>query len=94
LLADRECSSDPAHITIVGAKDDARAKALLRAAIAYPAAYRRIEWWDPREGPLPNADVEYPELAKPAAFACARGRCSSPAYTPDEVRKRVDALKR
>ena len=94
LLADRECTSDPAHITIVGAKGDARAQALMRAAIAYPAAYRRIEWWDAKEGPLPNADVEYPELAKPAAFACAGGRCSSPAYTPDEVKKRVDALKR
>jgi uncharacterized protein YyaL (SSP411 family) len=93
LLADRECTRDPAHITIVGAKGDERAQALLRAAIAYPASYRRIEWWDPKEGPLPNADVEYPELAKPAAFACAQGRCSSPAYTPEDVKRRVDALK-
>jgi uncharacterized protein YyaL (SSP411 family) len=94
LLADRELTRDPVHIAIVGSKSDPRSLELMRAAIAYPASYRRIEWWDPKEGPLPNADVEYPELAKPAAFACAQGRCSSPAFSPEDVKKRVDALSR
>jgi len=92
LLADREIASEPLHVVVVGRKADSRAAALFRAALAIPSTYRRIEWWDPVEGPLPNQDVEYPELARPAAFACAGGRCSSPAYEPEDVRKRAEAL--
>jgi uncharacterized protein YyaL (SSP411 family) len=94
LLADRELGSDPVHVTIVGAKSDPRARALMRAAIACPSSYKRIEWWDAKEGPLPNSDVEYPELEKAAAFACAKGRCSSPAFSPEDVKKRIDAFTR
>jgi len=94
LLADRELARDPLHVTIVGAKGDVRARELMRAAISYPSTYRRIEWWDPAEGPLQNADVEYPELGKPAAFACAQGRCSSPAFAPADIHARIDALAR
>ena len=38
LLADRELSREPAHVTIVGAKDDPAAQALYAAARAYPDA--------------------------------------------------------
>ncbi|HET6756645.1 MAG TPA: hypothetical protein VFH21_03425, partial [Burkholderiales bacterium] len=62
LLADREFVEDPAHITVVGAKDDEQARALHAKALQYPALYRRVEWWDKREGPLPNPDVQYPEM--------------------------------
>jgi uncharacterized protein len=92
LLADLELGADPPHVTIVGRKDDPKAKALFEAALAFPSSYRRIEWFDRREGPLPNADVEYPELEAPAAFVCSEGRCSSPAYTPEDVRARTSAL--
>ena len=92
LLADRELSSEPLHVVVVGTKSDARARALFRAALALPTSYRRIESWDPAEGPLPNADVEYPVLEKPAAFACASQRCSRPAYEPADVANRVRAL--
>jgi uncharacterized protein YyaL (SSP411 family) len=85
LLADRELSREPAHITIVGAKDDPAARVLYEAARTYPTRYFRIEWLDRREGPLPAADVEYPELPEAAAFACANGACSVPVFTPDEV---------
>jgi uncharacterized protein YyaL (SSP411 family) len=94
LLADLEMSSDPLHVVVVGKKSDAKALALFRAALALPSSYRRIEWWDPAEGPLPNADTEYPELDRPAAFACAGGRCSSPAYEAADVSSRVEALSR
>ena len=29
---------------------------------AIRALYRRIDWWDKREGAMPNPDVRYPEL--------------------------------
>ena len=92
LLANLEMSLDPAHVTIVGAKDDPNAQALYKAALNYPSSYKRIEWLDKKEGNLPNPDVEYPSLDKAAAFACANQRCSLPAFTPQEVRERVEKL--
>ncbi|WP_428669340.1 hypothetical protein [Reyranella sp.] len=68
LLANRELSREPAHVTIVGAKDDPAARALYTAARAYPTRYLRIEWLDRREGPPPS----------PAPTAPARRPCSAP----------------
>lgn len=92
LLASLEMSLDPAHVTIVGSKDDPNAQALYKAALNYPSSYKRVEWLDKKEGNLPNPDVEYPSLDKAAAFACANQRCSLPAFTPQEVRERVEKL--
>ena len=94
LLADRDLANEPLHVAIVGRKGDPRALALFRAALAIPTDYRRIDWVDPDEAPLPNSDVEYPSLDRPAAFACAGERCSSPAFEPADVRKRADSLRR
>ncbi|MBS0549538.1 MAG: thioredoxin domain-containing protein [Proteobacteria bacterium] len=89
LLADRELGREPAHVTIVGGKDDPEAQALYAAARTYPARYLRIEWLDRREGPLPQADVDYPEMPQAAAFACANGTCSLPVFTAAEVHRIV-----
>jgi len=89
LLADRELTREPAHVTIVGAKDDPAAQALYAAARTYPTRYLRIEWLDRREGALPHADVDYPELPQAAAFACANGACSVPVYEAVEVHRIV-----
>jgi uncharacterized protein len=89
LLADRELSREPAHVTIVGAKDDPEARALYDAARTYPTRYLRIEWLDRREGPLPLADVDYPDMPKAAAYACANGACSVPVFTPADVHRIV-----
>jgi uncharacterized protein YyaL (SSP411 family) len=89
LLADRELGREPAHVTIVGAKDDPAAQALYAAARQYPTRYLRIEWFDRREGPLPAPDIEYPEMAEAAAFACANGACSVPVFSPDQVARIV-----
>src|SRR5262245_18728029 len=89
LLADRALGREPAHGTIVGAKDDPDARSLSAAARTYPTRYLRIEWLDRREGPLPAADVEYPDLPQAAAFACANGACSAPVFTSDEVHRIV-----
>lgn len=87
LLADQEMQAEPIHITIVGSKADAQARALFTASAALPVPFMRVEWFDVKDGPLPNTAVELPQLPKAAAFLCGNGRCSTPAYE-------VEALKR
>ena len=89
LLADREMAIEPVHITIVGAKGDPKSQLLHKEGRKYAAQYKRLDWWDVKEGPLPNPDVQYPELDKPAAFACANQVCSLPVFTPDQLVKAV-----
>lgn len=92
LLAADELASDPAHITIVGAKSDAQARALFQAALQYPVVYRRVEWWDKAEGAMPNTDVQYPQLAKAAAFICVNNACSIPIYSAEKISAKADSL--
>ena len=92
LIADSEISTDPIHITVVGHKDDATAQALFQTGASYPAAYKRVEWWDTRDGRLPNPDVQYPELKNPALFICTNNACSAPIYKPEAVGAKVDKL--
>ena len=94
LLADRELASDPLHLAVVGAKDDPKAKSLYQAALGYPETHRRIEWWDRREGPLPHAEVEYPELEEAAAFVCGGRACSVPFFTPEKIATFIKRAKR
>ena len=93
LLADSEVGSEPVHVTVVGKRSDPRSKALLAAALGEPSGYKRVEAWDPAEGPLPNADVEFPELPSPAAFACGNGRCSLPAFDAATLKTRIERLR-
>lgn len=88
LQADAELAGQPLHLTVVGRKDDAVAIALYRAALTYPAGFRRVEWLDEREGPLPNPDVLYPTLARAALFACIDKRCSPPIFAPERPIRR------
>jgi uncharacterized protein len=92
LLADEELALEPTHMTIVGHKDDSRAQALHASARALPARYKRLEWLDLREGNLPNADVEYPDLGEPAAFACSNRICSFPSFNADELQTNVKQM--
>ncbi len=94
LLADEELGREPLHVTMSGSRTDPKALTLYRAALAAPPAYRRIEWFDPAEGPLPNLEVELPELESPALFVCSSGRCSAPIDEPGEVRSRLQRLGR
>ncbi len=80
LIADRELSNDPVHLTVVGAKGDLVAKELFRIAQRQAGTYKRIEWWDRSEGPMPNPDVQYPDLPKSAAYVCSQNRCSLPVF--------------
>lgn len=90
LLADRELAQDPAHLTVVGLKEDAAAITLYKAALEYPLFYRRIEWLDIKEGPLPNPDVQYPTLPKSAIFVCANGQCSLPIFAAEKIAKTIE----
>ncbi|MEP6685721.1 MAG: hypothetical protein ABJB22_03000, partial [Verrucomicrobiota bacterium] len=85
LLADKELSAPPLHITVVGKKDDSAARSLFVAAIALPVTYKRVEWWDEREGAMPNPDVEYPSFEKAAGFVCTDRRCSAPIFDPAKI---------
>jgi uncharacterized protein len=85
LLADAELGRDPLHLTIQGGKDDPAAQALFAAALRIPAAYKRLEWWDRREGPLPNPDIRYPALSRAAAFVCTAQRCSLPIHRGEDI---------
>jgi hypothetical protein len=93
LLADDELRRDPLHLTIVGAKADPAARALFHAALATPGWYKRVEWWDQAEGPLPNPDVQYPALDRAAAFVCTENRCSLPAFIPEDLPERIAATR-
>ena len=92
LLADLELGRPPLHVTVVGHKDDPAAQRLFQAALRYPANYKRLEWWDAREGKLPNPDVQYPELSRAAAFVCTNKVCSAPIFNPADLSARVDKI--
>jgi uncharacterized protein YyaL (SSP411 family) len=92
LLADEENAVEPTHMTIVGRKEDPRAQTLDAVARALPARYKRLEWLDPREGKLPNPDVEYPDLGEPAAFACSNRICSFPSFSAEELQATVKQM--
>lgn len=89
LLADHELAEPPIHITVVGSKTDPVAGALHAAALRYPSDYLQVDWWDRREGRLPNPAITYPVLPQPAAFACTANACSTPVFDPAELEGRV-----
>jgi len=91
LLADRELSAAPVHITIVGGKSDPAARDLHAAALRYPSDYLQIDWWDPAEGRLPNREISYPHLDRAAAFACTASACSMPVFDSAEIQPAVRA---
>jgi uncharacterized protein YyaL (SSP411 family) len=89
LLTDFEVSRPPLHLTVVGRKDDPAAKALFLAAMQYPSTYKRLEWWDTREGRLPNPDVQYPTAQRAAAYLCTERTCSAPIFSADDIAGKV-----
>jgi len=89
LLADEEARTDPVHVTIVGAKDDPNARAMLAAALRLPTQHKLLEWWDRREGSAPRGEDIFPDLPGAAAYLCAHGACSSPLATAAALEKRL-----
>jgi uncharacterized protein YyaL (SSP411 family) len=85
LLANRELTTPPLHVTVVGSKTDKVASSLFQTALKLPAFYKRVEWWDSQEGALPNGDVEYPVLESAAAFICGEHSCSPPVFSAEKL---------
>jgi uncharacterized protein YyaL (SSP411 family) len=50
-----------------------------------------MEWWDRKEGALPNADVSYPPTKRAAAFVCTESRCSLPIFAAAEIAEFVQS---
>ena len=50
-----------------------------------PMDFKQVDWWDKREGALPDPAVSYPELPKAAAFICTGSTCSSPIFDPARI---------
>jgi hypothetical protein len=92
LMADEELNSDPLHLTVVASKNDASAQTLWRVILQGPEAYRRIEWFDASEGPLPNPDVPYPTFTFAAAYVCGKGTCSAPIKDALALQKRIAGM--
>lgn len=91
-VAREEVENDPVHITVVGYKGDPTAISLFQVALRYAAPYKRVDWWDPAEGPPANPDVEYPVLPQAAAFVCTEKRCSIPIYDPTALIPLIDRI--
>jgi uncharacterized protein YyaL (SSP411 family) len=92
LLTDFELTRPPLHLTVVGPKSEAAAQSLFRAALEYPSLYKRVEWWDTREGKLPNPDVQYPSVARAAAYICTERTCSAPIFKAEDVSAKVNKV--
>jgi len=90
LLADDEMHADPLHLTVLAGKRDLAGRELFSALQHLPPWYKRIDWWDTSEGPLPNADVSYPAPKRAAAFVCTQSRCSLPIFTAAGIAQFLD----
>lgn len=78
VIAGEELVHEPMRITIVGSKEDDKARTLFHAGLHFPEIYKRLEWWDRKEGPLLNDDIPYPRLPQAAGYVCSGRRCSLP----------------
>lgn len=85
LLAAEELDTEPLHATVVGEPESC--VNLVRAALACPTAYYRLDRVVPGRAAPPFTQTEYPELGKPALFVCSGKRCSAPVFEADKVRK-------
>jgi hypothetical protein len=89
LLADDEVRAEPLHVTVVGSKSDATARAMFAEALRIPTAHKLVEWWDRHEGPAPRGEDIFPDTPAAAAYLCANGACSSPLASAADLRRRL-----
>lgn len=94
LLVDMELERTPLHLTVVANDaNDPVAIRLFRTALMSTNGYKRAEWWRPLSGELPNHDVAYPRLGKPAGFVCTAKRCSSPRFEAGDYAHMIEKLR-
>lgn len=85
LLAAEELNTDPLHATVVGEPESSLN--LVRAALACPTTYYRLDRVAPGLPAPPFTQTEYPVLDKAALFVCSGKRCSAPVFEAEKVRK-------
>ena len=91
LMAEREFRTDPLDVLVMGSKRDKTAQALFQSAIGAAPTYKRVEWWDPAEGPLPREGLNYPAIPSVAAILCRYPPCSAPISDPQVFEARITA---
>jgi thiol:disulfide interchange protein DsbD len=82
----------PAHVVVVGSKSDPAAKKLYEAALTQLPMNARMAWWDKSEGPLLNADTDYPDTGHATAYICHGIQCSLPITDTDQLIQQLDAI--
>ncbi|MGH8005289.1 MAG: hypothetical protein ACRECJ_11265, partial [Limisphaerales bacterium] len=70
--------SYPNQIVIVGSPKDKAAQALHTAALRYYDPNKVVIFLDKNTKPLKVGEIEFPEMEKPALFACRQSLCSPP----------------
>lgn len=91
LMAEREFRTDPLDVLVMGSKRDKTAQSLFQSAIGAAPTYKRVEWWDPAEGPLPREGLNYPAIPAVAAILCRSPPCSAPISDPQVFEARITA---
>ena len=84
LLALEELSMPTVDITVVGAADDDRTRALHRAALRYPEPRGLVELQAPGD--------RYPDIGKPAVYFCTATACSTPMTDAQTLPAKADAF--
>ena len=88
LLATEEYLNDPVHLLVLGSASDPRAAALHKAALAYYAPHKILEWQDPKKNP--EITKAYPAFDHPVLYVCGSNRCSSPISDPKGLSESID----
>jgi len=77
-LALRQFGTYPNQIVIIGGLKDKTAQALHSAALRFYDPNKVVIFLDKGTKPLKVGEIEFPEMEKPALFACRQSLCSSP----------------
>jgi uncharacterized protein YyaL (SSP411 family) len=89
LLANRDATEAPLHVTVLGSPSDPAAVALHTAALRALDSHELVEVRDPKDpAPLPTS-VAYPHLERAALFLCSARACSSPVFQGADVRRKI-----
>jgi hypothetical protein len=94
LLANQDATQPPLHVTVVGIPAHADAIALHVAALRSISSHELIEVRNPSDPRLLPSSITYPSLGRAALFLCTATACSSPVFSPDDVRAKIQRAER
>ena len=88
-LALRLFGSYPNQIVIIGDLKDKAAQILQVEALRYYDPNKIVIFLDKNSRPLKVGEIEFPEMDKPAIFACRQSLCSSPISDPAKAAEKL-----